>query len=435
MEKALTAKITWRIIPFVMVLYTVAYVDRSAVGFAQLHMGTDIGINAAAYGLGAGLFFLGYFLFEVPSNWILPKVGPRKWFARILITWGIITAAMAFATGPTTFYILRFLLGVAEAGFYPGILYYITLWFPQRNRTRATGSFVMAAPLAFLIMSPLAGWLLGVNRFGLVGWQWLFIVVGVVAVLLAIPTLLFLKDSPREAEWITEEEATWIDTELAKDKARYGLVDHANPFKALLTKPVIIFALLFFPSTVGVYGLSYWLPQVIKKFGNSDLITGWLTAIPYVFALIGIYITSRWASRFRENWIPLAAIFLVSAVGVGASALVANPAAQLACLSLAAFGLYSIAGVFWALPTRFVVGATAAVGIAAINSFGNLGGFVGPYVVGLVVQSTGSTQNGMLFLAAVLVVGAIATLAVRYFLTRNRPTEVDQENVSEPQEA
>ncbi len=425
MEKALTAKITWRIIPFVMMLYTVAYIDRSAVGFAQLHMGTDIGINAAAYGFGAGLFFLGYFLFEVPSNWILPKVGPRKWFARILITWGLITAAMAFANGPTSFYVLRFLLGVAEAGFYPGILYYITLWFPQRNRTRATGSFVMAAPLAFLIMSPLAGWLIGVNGFGLVGWQWLFIVVGVTAVLLAIPTLLFLKDSPREAKWITEEEATWIDTELAKDKARYGLVDHSNPFKALLNKQVLIFALLFFPSTVGVYGLSYWLPQVIKNFGNSDAATGWLTAIPYVFAIIGIYLTSRWASRFAENWIPLATIFGIAALGVGLSALFPLPVAQLACLSLAAFGLYSIAGVFWALPTRFVVGATAAVGIAAINSFGNLGGFVGPYVVGLVVQSTGSTNNGMLFLAAVLLLGGIGTLVVQYFLTRNRPAEVE----------
>lgn len=413
MEKQLTSKITWRIIPFVMVLYTVAYVDRSAVGFAQLHMGADIGIDAAAYGLGAGLFFLGYFLFEVPSNFILPKVGPRKWFARILLTWGFITALMAAAQGPITFYALRFLLGAAEAGFYPGILYYITLWYPQRNRTKATGSFVMAAPLAFLVMSPLAGWLLGVNGLGMVGWQWLFIVVGGVAMVMAIPTLLFLKDNPHEAEWITAEEAEWIDAELEKDKASLGLVDHKNPFQALLDKKVLTFALLFFPSTVGVYGLSFWLPTVIKQFGTSDFVTGWLTAIPYLFALLGIYLTSRWASHFKENWIPLSAIFLISAIGIASSSLVASPVLRLVCLSVAAFGLYSIAGVFWALPTRFVVGATAAVGIAAINSFGNLGGFIGPYIVGLITKATGSTQTGMLFLAAVLLVGAIGTLVVQ----------------------
>lgn len=413
MEKQLTSKITWRIIPFVMVLYTVAYVDRSAVGFAQLHMGADIGIDAAAYGLGAGLFFLGYFLFEVPSNFILPKVGPRKWFARILLTWGFITALMAAAQGPITFYALRFLLGAAEAGFYPGILYYITLWYPQRHRTKATGSFVMAAPLAFLVMSPLAGWLLGVNGLGMVGWQWLFIVVGGVAMVMAIPTLLFLKDNPHEAEWITAEEAEWIDTELEKDKASLGLVDHKNPFQALLDKKVLTFALLFFPSTVGVYGLSFWLPTVIKQFGTSDFVTGWLTAIPYLFALLGIYLTSRWASHFKENWIPLSVIFLISAIGIASSSLVASPVLRLVCLSVAAFGLYSIAGVFWALPTRFVVGATAAVGIAAINSFGNLGGFIGPYIVGLITKATGSTQTGMLFLAAVLLVGAIGTLVVQ----------------------
>lgn len=417
-EKSLTRKITLRIIPFVMVLYTAAYVDRSAVGFAQLHMTTDIGVDSAAYGFGAGLFFLAYFLFEVPSNWIMPKVGPRRWFARILVSWGLITALMAAAQGPISFYILRFLLGAAEAGFYPGILYYLTEWYPQRNRTKATGVFVMAAPLAFLVMSPLAGWLLGVTGLGLVGWQWLFVVVGGVAVLLAIPTLLFLHDNPRTAPWITAEEAAWIDAELEKDRQELGQVDHGNPFKALLDKNVLLFAALFFPSTVGIYGLSYWLPQVVKKFANSDLHTGLLTAVPYIFALIGIWITSRWAARFSENWIPLATIFAGAAVGIGFSTLVASPVAQLACLSLAAFCLYSIAGVFWALPTLYVVGATAAVGIAAINSFGNLGGFVGPYVVGVIVQSTGTTKVGMLFLAVVLLLGAAGTLAAKAVKSR-----------------
>jgi len=412
-EKDLIKKITLRLIPFVMVLYTVAYVDRSAIGFAQLHMGTDIGLGSAAYGFGAGLFFLAYFLFEVPSNWIMPRFGPRKWFVRILVSWGLITLLMAFAKGPSSFYILRFLLGAAEAGFYPGMLYFITLWYPQRHRTKATGIFVMAAPLAFLVMSPLAGFLLGVRGLGMVGWQWLFIVVGGVAMLMAIPTWLYLPDSPRDAKWITAEEETWIENELKKDASELHQVDHSNPLRALLNKKVLIFAVLFFPSTVGVYGLSYWLPQVIKGFGNSDIATGWLTDIPFVFALIGIWLTSRWASRFRENWIPLAVIFAGGAVGIGLSGVLKSPTAQLAALSLAAFCLYSIAGVFWALPTRWLMGATAAVGIAAINSFGNLGGFVGPYIVGLIAQSTGSTRMGMYFLAVVLLLGAAGTMLVK----------------------
>lgn len=423
-EKTLTSKVTWRIVPFIMVLYTVAYIDRSAVGFAKLHMETDIGIDAAAYGLGAGLFFLGYFLFEVPSNWILPKVGPRVWFARILVTWGLITAAMAFAQGPISFYVLRFLLGAAEAGFYPGILYYLTKWYPQRNRTKATGIFVMAAPLAFLIMSPLAGWLLGVNGLGMEGWQWLFIITGLAAVLLAIPTMIWLKDSPRHAAWMSDEESSWIEGELAKDKEEFGQVEHGNPFRALLDKHVLTFALLFFPSTVGVYGLSYWLPTVIKKFAGTDLATGWLTAIPYVFAILGIFITSRWASTFRENWIPLTTIFTISAIGIFMSAVVSAPWLQLVALSIAAFGLYSIAGVFWALPTRFVIGTSAAIGIAAINSFGNLGGFVGPYVVGAIAKSTGSTQVGMYFLTGVLLLGALGTLLVSVLFKGDRRSKV-----------
>jgi MFS family permease len=428
-EKALIKKITLRLIPFVMIMYTVAYVDRSAIGFAQLHMGTDLGISSAAYGFGAGLFFLAYFLFEVPSNMIMPRFGPRKWFVRILVSWGLVTLLMAFAKGPDSFYFLRFLLGAAEAGFYPGILYYITLWYPQRHRTKATGIFVMAAPLAFLVMSPVAGYLLGVNGLGMVGWQWLFIVVGGCAVLMAIPTWLYLPDSPRDAKWINAEEETWIEDELKKDAIELHQVDHRNPLRALLNKKVLIFAALFFPSTVGVYGLSYWLPQVIKGFGNSDIATGWLTDIPYVFALIGILLTSRWASKFKENWIPLSVIFTGGAIGIGMSGVLQSPAVQLVALSVAAFCLYSIAGVFWALPTRFLMGATAAVGIAAINSFGNLGGFVGPFAVGLIAQDTGSTRFGMYFLSVVLLLGAAGTLLVKRSLEEKGTSSENQDGV------
>ncbi|WP_159791856.1 MFS transporter [Puerhibacterium puerhi] len=425
-EAALVKRITLKLLPLLVILYTVAYVDRSAVGFAQLHMGADVGIGDAAFGLGAGLFFIAYFLFEVPSNVLMQKYGPRMWFVRILLTWGAITALMALTQGPISFYVLRFLLGVAEAGFYPGVIFYLTTWFPHRHRTKATGTFVVSAPLAFLIMSPLAGWLLGVEGLGMVGWQWLFVVVGVAAMVMAIPTWKFLPESPRSVKWLSADEVAWIEGELEKDKRERGQEDGKNPLRTLLDKRVLTFALLFFPSTVGVYGLSFWLPQVVDKFSSSNMQTGLLTDIPYVFALVGVLVTSRWAARkFAENWVPLAVLFLGAGLGMGASAFFHAPVAQLAALSLAAFCVYSIAGVFWALPSGVLAGATAAVAIAAINSFGNLGGFIGPYVVGIFTDVTGTTAAGMYFLMIVLWLGALGTFAARRAVQRIQRRAVD----------
>ena len=418
-ETALIKKVTLRLLPLLVALYTVAYIDRSAVGFAQLSMGADVGIGDAAFGLGAGLFFVAYFLFEVPSNVLMQKYGPRMWFVRILVTWGVITAAMALTQGPVSFYVLRFLLGVAEAGFYPGVIFFLTTWFPHRHRTKATGTFVISAPLAFLIMSPLAGWLLGVSGLGLSGWQWLFVVVGLAAVLMAIPTWKFLPETPRAAKWLSTHEADWIENELAKDKAERKQEDGKNPLRTLIDKRVLVFALLFFPSTVGVYGLSFWLPQVVDRFSSSTLQTGLLTDVPYLFALVGVLVTSRWAARyFKDNWVPLACLFVGAGLGMGASATFSSPVLQLASLSLAAFCAYSIAGVFWSLPSGVLAGATAAVAIAAINSFGNLGGFIGPYVVGIFTQATGTTEAGMYFLMVVLFLGAVGTFAARRVVAR-----------------
>lgn len=418
-ETALIKRITAKLLPLLVVLYTVAYVDRSAVGFAQLHMGADRGIGDAAFGLGAGLFFIAYFLFEVPSNVLMQKYGPRMWFVRILVTWGIITMAMALTQGPASFYVLRFLLGVAEAGFYPGVIFYLTTWFPHRHRTKATGTFVISAPLAFLLMSPLAGWLLGVSGLGMVGWQWLFVVVGAAAVVMAIPTWKFLPEGPRAVSWLSRDEVEWIENELENDKRERGQEDGKNPLRTLLDKRVLTFALLFFPSTVGVYGLSFWLPQVVDKFSTSTMQTGLLTDIPYVFALIGVLVTSRWAAkRFTDNWVPLAVLFVGAGLGMGASAVFTSPVLQLAALSLAAFCAYSIAGVFWALPSGVLAGATAAVAIAAINSFGNLGGFIGPYVVGIFTEASGTTEAGMYFLMTVLWLGAVGTFVARRAVVR-----------------
>nr|WP_281392381.1 MFS transporter [Brachybacterium halotolerans] len=407
-----------------MVLYTIAYIDRSVIGYAKLQMSTDIGLGDAAFGLGAGLFFLAYFLFEVPSNYLLPKVGPRIWFARILFTWGLITALTALTTSTGMFYVLRFLLGVAEAGFYPGVLYYLTFWFPQRHRTKATGTFVLAAPIAFLVMSPLAGTILEQGWLGLRGWHWLFIISGLAAMVAAVPTLKWLRDSPRTAPWMSSSEAQWIEDQLEQDRVEFGQQSHANPLKALGSKYVWVFALLFFPSTVGIYGLSFWLPTVVSAFSGSDEATGWLSAIPYVFGVIGIFATSRLASRMRENWVPLIVIYAGSALGIFLSAIAPSGGLQLAAMSMAAFFLYSVAGIFWALPTRYLVGATAAVGIAFVNSFGNIGGFVGPYAVGAVSEATGSATNGMYFLGVVLVLGMIgAAIGMRAWAGKNPQAE------------
>ncbi|WP_129661762.1 MFS transporter [Rothia uropygialis] len=429
-EHALIKKITWRIVPFVMVLYIIAYIDRSVIGYAKLQMSTDIGLSDAAFGLGAGLFFLAYFLFEVPSNYLLPKVGPRIWFARILFTWGLITALTALTTSTGTFYLLRFLLGVAEAGFYPGVLYYLTFWFPQRHRTKATGTFVLAAPIAFLVMSPIAGTILGLDWLGLRGWHWLFIFSGVAAMIASIPTLKWLRDTPHKAPWLTAHEADWLEDQLERDRVHFGQQSHANPLKALGSRYVWVFALLFFPSTVGIYGLSFWMPTVVSAFSGSDTNTGWLTAIPYVFGVIGIFVTSRLASRLRENWVPLILTYLGSAIGILLSAIAPSGMMQLAAMSVAAFFLYSVAGIFWALPTRYLAGATAAVGIAFVNSFGNIGGFVGPYVVGTVSDATGQAANGMYFLGIVLILGAIgSTVGMRAWAGKN-PVQVPPADTS-----
>lgn len=425
-ENDLIKKITHHIVPFVMILYTIAYVDRSVVGFAKLQMGSDIGLSDGAYGLGAGLFFIGYFLCEVPSNWIMPKVGPRKWFTRILVTWGLVTMATALTTSAPMFYVLRFLLGVAEAGFYPGIIYYLTLWFPQRHRTKATGTFVLAQVIAFLIMSPLAGLMLNMDLLGLRGWHWMFILCGGIAVLAGIPTMMWLRDSPADAPWITDDEEAWITDELAKDERELGKVSYKHPFAALGSKYVWGFALLFFPSTVGVYGLSFWVPSVVSRFSGGNVATGLLSAIPYVFGFIGILVISRWATRFKENWVPLSITFLGAAVGMGLAGWVTLPALELAAMSLAAFCVYAISGIFWPLPSRYLVGVAAAIGIAFVNSFGNIGGFVGPYVVGGISDATGSPRNGMYFLAAVLVAGSIGTLVLRHFWGGRNPAGVNQ---------
>lgn len=413
-EKDVIRKVTFKLIPALVVLYLVAYIDRAAVGFAHLHMGADVGIGDAAYGLGAGLFFIGYFLFEVPSNLLLDKFGARKWFARILLTWGLITMAMALIQGPYSFYILRFLLGVAEAGFFPGVLYLITQWYPVRHRGKIMGMFILSQPIAMMVAGPLAGALLGMDGIAnMHGWQWLFIVVGLPAVLLAWPTLLYLPEKINSVKWLSNEQKTWLSNELIKDEAEYDQTRHGNPLHALKDKRVLTLALYYLPVTLSIYGLNLWLPTIIKQFsGGSDLQVGFLSSIPYVFGIIGLLIIPRSTDKLNDRYGHLSFLYALGACGMFFSAWLTSPVMQLIALSVVAFCLFSTTAVFWTLPGRFLTGASAAAGIALINSVGNLGGYIGPFGIGLLKQYTGNMASGSYFLTIVMIFGLILTYFV-----------------------
>ncbi|AXF03400.1 MFS transporter [Paraburkholderia hospita] len=413
-EQRIMSLLVRRLIPFLALIYVVASIDRSVVGFAKLHMNAAVGISDASYGLGAGLFFIGYFLCEVPSNLALERFGARVWFARILFTWGVITMLMSLVSGPASFYVLRFLLGAAEAGLYPGILYFLTKWFPMRHRARIIGLLVLAQPLAGILTGPVAGFVLSTHGvFGLSNWQTLFVLSGLPAVLLCVPTLRVLPESPANAKWLAASDRAWIERELAADSASYGLQSHGNPLAALKDKRVLLLALLFLPFPLSIYGLSLWLPTIIKAFGVTDAVTGLLSAVPYLFAVVGLCVVPRHSDRKRERYWHIVVVSGAAAITMALSAWTHTPALQFLFICLTAFSLYSIQAVVWALPGQFLSGARAAVGIATINSLANLGGYVGPYGIGLIKDATGSLASGLYFLSATLLFAVVITFVVR----------------------
>lgn len=385
-----------------------AYVDRSVLGFAKLQLAADIGLSETAYGFGAGLFFIGYFLFEVPSNLLLTRVGARRWFARILLSWGAVTVAMAAIRSPTSFYILRFLLGVAEAGLYPGVIFYLTRWYPQRHLGRVLGLFLLAQPFALIITGPLSGALLGLDgAAGLRGWQWLFIVSGTPAVLLALPTLRLLPDDPAGARWLSPADRLRLEHELAADAPPAGAADH-GALAALRDPRVLRLAFAFLPFPLAIYGMTLWLPTLLADRGAETMTAGLLFAVPYVFAVAALATVPRWSDRSgdRERYVIVNAV--VAGIGLALSAASPGLLMPLVGLCLAAFGLYGAQSVFWTLPARLLSGSTAAVGIAVINSVGNLGGYIGPFAVGVIRDRTGSLASGIVFLAA----GMVLTIAL-----------------------
>lgn len=405
---------TIRLLPLLVVIYLFAYIDRSVVGFAKLQMEADVGISAAVYGLGAGLFFVAYTLFEVPSNLILLKAGPRFWFARIMITWGVITMLMAMTNGPVTFYILRFLLGAAEAGFYPGILFLITQWFPATKRARIVGLFLLANPIALAIGGPLSGGLLALDGVsGLAGWQWLFIVVGAPPVLLAFAVLKWLPNNPGEAKWLTQQEKELIAQDLQREDAAVGAKTVAHPLHALKNPKVLVLAAFFLTYPLTGYGLSLWLPTIIKNFGVSNFATGWLSTLPWIAATIALLLIPRRAERRNSPFAHIAWTLALAAVSLAASALLHEPWMQLVALSIAAFAIFAGQPIFWSLPSRVLTGGGAAAGLAFVNSVGSIGGFVGPYGVGAVTDATGSAQSGLFFLVIFAVYGLFMLIPVR----------------------
>jgi MFS transporter, ACS family, tartrate transporter len=421
-ETRVLRKVTLRIVPFIMLLYFVAFIDRVNIGFAALTMNKDIGLSPAVFGFGAGIFFWGYFLFEVPSNLALDRFGARLWIARVMISWGVVSGAMAFVQGPMSFYSLRFLLGVAEAGFFPGIILYLSYWFPARQRAAVTALFMAAAPLSTVLGSPVSGALLEMDGLlGLRGWQWLFLVEAVPAVLLGFIVLAYMTDRPEQARWLDDEERNWLMRTMNAEVASKAAVAGHSIWHGLADIRVLALALVYFGTSAGLYTLGVWAPQIIKQFGLSSLEVGFLNAVPPSTAVVVMIWWARHSDRTSERTWHVVLACVLSAIGLALAGMASSVAAVLAALALVNVGISSSKPPLWSMPTMFLSGSAAAAGIATINSIGNLGGFVGPAMIGWIKDQTGSFAGGLYFVGALLVLSAVLTL----LLSRSQPAKAE----------
>jgi MFS family permease len=412
-EDALYRKVAWRMIPLLLMCYVVAYLDRVNVGFAKLQMLDQLGFSETVYGLGAGVFFIGYFIFEIPSNIILHRIGARVWIGRIMISWGLISAAMMFVTTPTSFYVMRFLLGVAEAGFFPGIILYLTYWYPAERRARMTAMFMTGIAIAGVIGGPISGIIMKYTdgAFGWQGWQWMFLLEGLPSVALGVVVIMLLDDRISEAKWLTEDERALLianienDTKHKEDESLIRIVGSGR---------VWLCAAIYFSFVMGVYGVSFFLPTIIKAMGYTDVVEiGLISMIPYSISVVVMLVVARSADRSGERRWHVAVPGLLGALGLALSVILAKDGAlAIAALTLGLSGILTTLPIFWSLPTAFLAGTGAAAGIALINSLGNLAGFASPYAVGWLKDATGSTNAGVFLLAAAMVVGVVLTLAV-----------------------
>jgi len=410
LEVRTIARVSKRLVPFLIVCYFVAYLDRVNVGFAALTMNQDLGLSQTAFGFGAGIFFIAYFIFEVPSNLLLERFGARKWIARIMLSWGILSGAMAFipniarATGlgnEHTFYLLRVLLGAAEAGFFPGIIFYLTLWFPTEYRARIVGYFMAAIPLSTVIGAPISGGLLYLHGgLGLAGWQWLFVIEAVPAIILAGVVFFYLTDRPADATWLATDERNWLAERLELERRHRETLHSYTVTQALVNPRVIGLSLVYFGAVATNYGLSFFLPQIVKAFGLNTFLTTIVSAPPYVVGLVAMVWWGRRSDRHVERRFHAAFPLFLAAAGIAVSTALDDPTLKMLSFCVAGFGIFACLPVFWTLPTAFLSGAAAAAGIAVINSIGNLAGFAGPFAMGWIKDHSGSYAGGLLLLAA-----------------------------------
>ena len=423
LEARVLRKITWRILPFVMLLYLVSFLDRVNVGFAALTMNKAIGLTPAMFGFGSGIFFLGYFLFEVPSNLILHHVGARLWIARVMVSWGLVSLAFAFVTGPHSFYLLRFLLGVAEAGFFPGIILYLGLWFPARQRAAAIAAFMAAAPLSTAIGSPISGALMELPTMaGLGNWQWLFILEAIPAIVLGFAVLKMLTDRPEKAGWLSPEERGWLIAKLQSEAAMSGSQPgHAEGvWRALRDPRLLLLSLIYFGSSAGLYTLGIWMPLILRQFYFTSFKIGLLSALPSIVAVVAMIAWARHSDRTQERTWHVALPCVTGCLGLVWAAGAHTAVGVILALVIVSFGVNAAKPPLWTMPTTFLSGAGAAAGIAMINSIGNLGGLAGPFAIGWLKNRTGSYAGGLYAVAATLAISAVVTLLFSGRITQRR---------------
>ncbi|HKR38853.1 MAG TPA: MFS transporter [Paraburkholderia sp.] len=413
-QSALYAKVAWRLVPLLFLCYVAAYLDRVNVGFAKLQMLKDLGFSETVYGLGAGIFFIGYFIFEVPSNIILHKVGARIWIARVMITWAIISGLMMFATTPAMFYMLRFLLGVAEAGLFPGVILYLTYWFPAERRGKIIALFMTGIPISGVIGGPLSGWILHSmsGTHGLAGWQWLFVIEAIPSLVLGVVVILMLDKGIEQASWLSDDEKRTLIVNIAADASRV----ESHSFRDGFTNRMVwVLSVIYLFFIMGLYGVGFWLPTLIKGSGVKDPLTiGLLTTLPYAAAAISMVVVGRSSDARRERRWHVALPGLIGTAGwiVAVAAGSGNVTLAMIGLTVATMGVMTTLCQFWCLPTAVLAGAAAATGVAVVNSVGNLAGFVSPYVIGWIIDKTHSTDLGVYTLAACLSIGGLLVLAL-----------------------
>jgi len=414
-EGAVTSRVMKRLLPFLLLMYVLAFLDRANIGFAQKALQQDTGLTNAAFAFGAGVFFVGYAIFEVPSNLLLHRVGAKLWMCRIMVTWGLVSAAMAFAHSATAFYTLRFLLGVAEAGFFPGIVYYLTRWFPQSSRARALGVFYFGAPLAFIFGAPLSGLLLDLHgAFGFKGWQWLFLVEGLLASIVGVCAFWYLDDDPAQARWLTQDQRALLVGRLDED-ARIASSHGPRSVLASLVDPrVLVLCCVYFLIQAAVYGVVFYLPQQVSALLGTKVgfRVGLVTALPWIAAVIVTWIVPRYADRTGRHRPCAVALLAMSGIAIGVSGVASSPVVSIIALCCAASGFIAAQPLFWTFPTRYLTGAAAAAGIALINSLGGLGGFFAPMARTAAEAAFHSTSAGLMVLAGASVLAALVIVAL-----------------------